>query len=444
MTLVVEPNKVDELFRLAQKMEVEVTHIGDFTDNGFLDIRFDNQCIAYIDMDFLHNGVPQKKMIAEWKKPPNISVDYQEFDQLDLNKITQNLLADFNIRSREPIIRQYDHEVQGKSIIKPLMGQGQAPQDAAVLRFGFDSYEGIAVSNGIDPKFSDLDPYEMSCGAFDEGIRQIISVGGQLPNMKKNDDIFWSVNDNFCVPDSAYDPIGNPDGKSKLGQLILMAEGLYDMSTFFDIPLTSGKDSMKNDFKADGVKISIPPTILYSMTAKIQDVRQTVTSDFKQAGDLIYQLGETYDELGGSTFFEKINISGGLAPKVRKQNAKELYLAIMKANQEKLIASSHDLSDGGLIVTLAESAMDAQLGADIQLNPLGDDSPIIHLFSESHSRFVVTIRPEHQARFEEILDNRAFLIGIVTAHPELIIRTKSEVLISQNLEQLMDAWATPF
>ena len=444
MTLVVEPNKVDELFRLAQKMEVEVTHIGDFTDNGFLDIRFDNQCIAYIDMDFLHNGVPQKKMIAEWKKPPNISVDYQEFDQLDLNKITQNLLADFNIRSREPIIRQYDHEVQGKSIIKPLMGQGQAPQDAAVLRFGFDSYEGIAVSNGIDPKFSDLDPYEMSCGAFDEGIRQIISVGGQLPNMKKNDDIFWSVNDNFCVPDSAYDPIGNPDGKSKLGQLILMAEGLYDMSTFFDIPLTSGKDSMKNDFKADGVKISIPPTILYSMTAKIQDVRQTVTSDFKQAGDLIYQLGETYDELGGSTFFEKINISGGLAPKVRKQNAKELYLAIMKANQEKLIASSHDLSDGGLIVTLAESAMDAQLGADIQLNPLGDDSPIIHLFSESHSRFVVTIRPEHQARFEEILDNRAFLIGIVTAHPGLIIRTKSEVLISQNLEQLMDAWATPF
>ncbi|HHB78588.1 MAG TPA: phosphoribosylformylglycinamidine synthase, partial [Saprospiraceae bacterium] len=156
MTLVVEPQKVGDLFRLAQKMEVEVSHIGVFTNSGFLDVRFDNQCIAYIDMDFLHNGVPQKKMMAEWKTPETNTHYSDQLNSLDLNKITQQLLADYNIRSREQVIRQYDHEVQGKSIIKPLMGQGRAPQDAAVLRFDFDSYEGIAVSNGINPKFSHL------------------------------------------------------------------------------------------------------------------------------------------------------------------------------------------------------------------------------------------------------------------------------------------------
>jgi len=444
MTLVVEPSKAPDLFLLAQKMEVEITHIGDFTNNGFLDIRFDNQCIAYIDMDFLHNGVPQKKMIAEWKKPTVHTYNYHQLESLDLNKITKTLLSDFNIRSREQIIRQYDHEVQGKSIIKPLMGQGKAPQDAAVLRFNFDSYEGIAVSNGIDPKFSHLDPYQMSCGAFDEGIRQIISVGGQLPNTQNNDGIFWSVNDNFCVPDSAYDPVNNPDGKRKLGQLILMAEGLYDMATFFDIPLTSGKDSMKNDFKADGVKISIPPTILYSMTAKIPDIRKTITSDFKQAGDLIYQLGETYDELGGTAFFEILKIDAGEAPKVRKQLAKELYLAIMKANQLELIASSHDISDGGLVVALAESAMDAQLGAHIQLNDLAELPTPVLLFSESHSRFVVSIQPKNQKAFEQILGNRAHLIGQVTKRSELIIQSNNQILIQQELGALMDAWTTPF
>ena len=444
MSLVVEPKNVAGLFKLAQKMEVEVSHIGNFTDNGFLDVRFDNQCIAYIDMDFLHNGVPQKKMVAEWKKPIVKTIDYHQLNDLDLNAMTQAVLADFNVRSREPIIRQYDHEVQGKSIIKPLMGKGQAPQDAAVLRLNFDGYEGIAVSNGIAPKFSDLDPYEMSCGAFDEGIRQIISVGGQLPNTAKNDGIFWSVNDNFCVPDSAYDPVNNPDGKSKLGQLIWMAEGLYDMATFFDIPLTSGKDSMKNDFKADGIKISIPPTILYSMTAKIPDIRRTVTADFKQAGDLIYQLGETYDELGGSIFFQKLKIDAGIAPKVRKQKAKELYLAIMEANRLGLIASSHDLSDGGLVVALAECAMDARLGAQIDLDALGDAPAIVQLFSESHSRFVVSVRPQHQQRFEQILKERAFRIGQVTDRPEFIIQKHQEVLLAQKLTQLSNAWNTPF
>ncbi|NPA44215.1 MAG: phosphoribosylformylglycinamidine synthase, partial [Chlorobi bacterium] len=299
MTIVVEPKNINAFFKLAENMEVEVTDIGYFTNSGFLDIRFNNKIIHYVDLDFLHNGVPQKKMIAEWQapklqEPNNINVK-------DYNEILVKLLSSLNISSRENIIRKYDHEVKGKSIIKPLMGEhGISPQDAAVMRFEHGSFEGIAVSNGIMPKFGDIDAYEMSCGAFDEAVRQIIAVGGTLPNTKKDDDVFWTVNDNFSVPDSLYHPEKNPDGKEKLAKLVQMCEALYDMSTFYDIPMTSGKDSMKNDFKAEGVKISVPPTIVYSMASKIKDVRNTITSDFKTVGDLIYQVGTTYNELGAS------------------------------------------------------------------------------------------------------------------------------------------------
>ncbi len=443
MTLVVEPHKWAALLSLAKKMEVEVTHVGDFTDSGFLDVRMNGACIAYIDMEFLHDGVPQKKMIAEWKQPFVELFDANKYQDLDLEKVYRDLLADFNIRSRESVIRQYDHEVQGKSIVKPLMGNGRAPQDAAVLRFGFDSYEGIAVSNGISPRFGDLDPYEMSCGAFDEGIRQIISVGGELPNRKENDDIFWSVNDNFCVPDSEFHPENNVDGKEKLAKLVLMAEGLYDMATFFDIPLTSGKDSMKNDFKADGVKISIPPTILYSMTAKVKDVRKVVTSDFKQVGHLIYQLGETFDEMGRSSLFKKLEITAGTAPKVNKQAAKDLYLKVMDANRLGLIASSHDLSDGGLAITLAESAMDSGLGAVIDLDGLGDLPDAVKLFSESHSRFLVTVCENNQIEFEKIFGSRATKLGDVGGD-EIKIKSKGKPIISESLGVLLDAWTTAF
>ncbi len=258
------------------------------------------------------------------------------------------MLSSLNICSRESIIRRYDHEVKGKSIIKPLMGEkGFAPQDAAILRLGFDSYTGIAVSNGILPKFGDIDAYEMSAGSFDEAIRGIIAVGGKLPDPADKDNNFWSVNDNFCVPDSAYNPQSNPDGKYKLAQLVRMNEALFDMSTFFNIPMTSGKDSMKNDFIKEGIKISVPPTILYSIVAKIKDVRNTMTSEFKQAGDLIYLIGKTHDELGGSDFYKLFNELGANVPIVRKEDALRIYQKMMKAHEKNWLVSAHDLSDGG-------------------------------------------------------------------------------------------------
>lgn len=440
MTLVVTPQSMAALMELANYMEVELTQIGTFTQSGYLDVSYNNQRIAYIDMEFLHDGVPIKYLEAEWQKPkleePVLPSD------LNYNKILVQLLGSYNICSREFIIRQYDHEVKGKTIIKPLMGEkGKTPQDAAVMRLNFSSYEGIAVSNGILPRYGDIDAYEMSAGAFDEGIRQIIAVGGKLPNRSFGDNIAWSVNDNFCVPDSVYDTQNNPDGKEKLAKLVQMCEALYDMAVFFDIPLTSGKDSMKNDFKADGQKISVPPTVLYSMAAKISDIRQTVCSNFKAAGDIIYLLGNTYNEMGGSEFYRLLGVLGANVPRVRKEQAKELYLKVMAANDKNRIESCHDLSDGGMAVALAECILGSELGIDVSLDGFAAElSTAAILFSESHSRFICSVAPEHTAEFEALLGNYALRIGQVTNKTEVTIQRNGQKLIELANESILSAW----
>jgi phosphoribosylformylglycinamidine synthase len=439
MSIVVEPPHMKEFFQLADNMEVEITDIGYFTNSGYLDVRFKNKTVCYLQLDFLHNAVPQKLMPAEYDPKPLKEPDAILIN--DYNEVLLQLLKSQNICSRESVIRKYDHEVKGKSIIKPLMGEkGIQPQDAGVMRLAHIGYEGIAVSNGIMPKFGDIDAYEMSCGAFDEAVRQIIAVGGKLPNTGINDGIFWTVNDNFCVPDSLYHPEKNPEGKEKLAKLIQMCEGLYDMSTYFDIPMTSGKDSMKNDFKSEGTKISVPPTILYSMVAKIDDVRKTLTSNFKAPGDLVYQLGSTYEELGGSEFYKLHGELGANVPKVRKEQAKELYLNMMKANECSLIESAHDLSDGGLAVALSECLLGTDLGSDIDLSALGKLSLNAKLFAESHSRFVVSIKPENKVEFERIFGKTAFLLGTTNNSMKIIVHESGKSIINATLHELENAW----
>lgn len=441
MTLVCTLEAQEKLFELAADMEVEITHIGKFTDSGYLDVRYDNQSVCNLNMEFLHDGVPQKVMYAEWIKPELEEPTLPK--NLDYNDVLLKLMGSLNICSRESVIRQYDHEVKGRTVIKPLMGKrGKAPQDAAVVRVSFDTNEGIAVSNGIIPRYGDIDAYQMSAGAFDEAVRQIISVGGILPNLTEKDGIFWSVNDNFCVPDSEYHPDTNPDGKMKLAKLVQMCEALYDMATYYEIPLTSGKDSMKNDYKGDGVKISVPPTILYSMTAKIPDINRIVTSEFKQAGDYIYQVGRTYNELGASEFYNLYGHLGANVPQVRKEQAKALYKKFIQCTQQGLIASSHDLSDGGFAVALAESTFGG-LGATVLLDDLavgGLDANAI-LFSESHSRFLVSVAREHSDEFERIMGKEATFLGQVIGSKEVVIELGEEALVHLIVEDLEKAWS---
>jgi len=437
MTFVVEPDKKDALFRMAADFEVEVSDIGHFTQSGFLDIRYHDEKTAYLELDFLHEAVPKKTMYAEWKAPA-----LKEPKPLDANynEILLQLMGSLNICSKEPVIRVYDHEVKGKSIIKPLMGEkGLAPQDAAVVRISHDNFTGVAVSNGILPRYGDIDPYHMSAGSFDEAVRQIIAVGGKLPDPDRADGIFWTVNDNFCVPDSLYDPEKNPDGKLKLAKLVKMNEALYDMATYFNIPMTSGKDSMKNDFKKGDVKISVPPTILYSMVAKIDDVRKTNTSEFKKTGGLIYLVGKTYDELGASECYALFGETGTKVPKVRPADAKRIYEKMAKASERSLPASVHDISDGGLAVALAECAFGGNKGCMIEI-PESDIGVLAELFSESHSRFVVSVDPENVPAFEDLFGDDCSCIGMVNGEPLLHVIIAGEEVLRIRTAALLEAW----
>ena len=439
MTLVVAPDNWPKLEELARFYETEVSAIGRFTDDGELRVTFGSQKVALLPLEFLHDGVPRKQLAAEWRTPKSRALQPVPFG-LEYGSILRRLLRRWNICSRESIIRQYDHEVKGRTVIKPLMGpRGIAPQDAAVMRFDFDDYVGVAVSNGICPRYGDLDPYEMSAGAFDEAVRSIIAVGGRLPYRDRRDDCFWSVNDNFCVPDSVYDARTNPDGCEKLGKLVKMCQALHNLSVFYGIPMTSGKDSMKNDARHGKLKVSVPPTVLYSMAARIDDVRQVTTAEFKKAGDRILVVGQVYDELGGSEFAGELGLTGGHVPKVRAPAARLRYEIMSELQSRGLIVSCHDISDGGLAVALAESAFGGCLGAKVTLPGRGF-STAVELFAESHSRFVISVAPEHLAEVQAAFANDVIELGEVSAEQILCITHKGKPVLSETIADLFAAW----
>ncbi len=442
MTLVIDPENINSLFKLSEKYQVEVSCLGHFTKTGFLEILYNGKYVAFLSLNFLHNKVPQKQMSALWKKPKIHNSNTPKLEGLhQYNKMFLELLSSYNICSKESIIRQYDHEVKGNTIVKPLMGpKGAAPQDAAVVRLNNNSYEALIISNGILPRIGDVDPYQMSAGSLDEAIRQIISVGGTLPDLSKNSSPFWSLNDNFCLPNCCFDEQTNPDGQYKLAQLVKMCEALYDYSTYFLVPMTSGKDSMKNDFISEKKKISIPPTILYSCVSQVNDYRTVTTSYFKNSGDVIYLLGDTYDEMACSEFYYLLNISSDRVPIVRKKAARDLYRFVSHARDLGLLSSCHDLSDGGLAIALAESAFGGDLGAKIRLPEDPKLSPQVWLFSESPSRFIVTIRPENQQAFENLSSVKPRHLGYVTDNEFIKIYKHNCLLVNLTINECIKAW----
>ncbi len=396
MTLAVPPERSADFLALAAKMDVEATVLGTYTDSGMFHIRYGETTVAYLDMDFLHDGLPQMRLRARWKRPrrpePNLPAP------TDLGTALRRMLSRLNICSKESVVRQYDHEVQGGSVVKPLVGEANdGPSDAAVLRPLLDSYEGIVVANGICPRYSDIDAYDMAACAIDEAVRNAVAVGA--------DPDYLAGLDNFCW----CDPVASektPDGEYKLAQLVRANQALYDYTTAYGVPCISGKDSMKNDYAIEGTKISIPPTLLFSVIGRIADVRRAVTMDAKRAGDIVYVLGETKNELGGSEWYALHGQVGDNCPRVDGAAAKRLYAALHRAITAGLVASCHDCSDGGLGITLAETAFAGGLGMEVDLRqvPRRDlDRDDYVLFSETASRFVVTVAPDKREAFEAII-----------------------------------------
>ncbi|RMF83766.1 MAG: phosphoribosylformylglycinamidine synthase, partial [Nitrospinota bacterium] len=439
MTLAVAPDKLEAFLALAAQREVEATPLGRFTDSGKFHVLYQGKTVAYLDMDFLHQGLPRLHLQARWTPPRHPEPNLPEPE--DCTPLLLRLLSSLNICSKESLVRQYDHEVQGMSVIKPFVGvENDGPSDAAVLRPFFDSYEGIIVANGICPRYSDIDTYHMVACAIDEAVRNVLAVGGKLGHI--------AGLDNFCWPDP-IESEKTPDGRYKLAQLVRANQALYDYCTAYDLPCISGKDSMKNDYHIGTEKISVPPTLLFSVLARMEDVRRAVTMDAKQAGDLVYVLGETRAELGGSEYYALYGWIGNRVPTVDASRAKTLYQALAQATGRGLVASCHDCSEGGLGVALAETAFAGGLGMEISLaavprSPEVDRDDTL-LFSESQSRFVVTVHPEHQEEFEALFAHLPCgRIGVVTASPLFTVRgRRGTTIIQSDIFRLKAAWQQP-
>jgi phosphoribosylformylglycinamidine synthase len=351
--------------------------------------------------------------------------------------LLKKILAHPTVSSKHWVVRQYDHEVQGGSVVKPLTGAANdGPSDAAVVRPVLESYEGVVVANGICPRYSDIDAYHMAASAIDEAVRNAVAVGGTLERMAGLDNFCW------CDPVQSEK---TPDGQYKLAQLVRANLALYEITRVYGVPCISGKDSMKNDYQIGDTKISIPPTLLFSVIGRIEDVRKAVTMDAKRAGDRVYVLGETYRELGGSEWYAMHETVGNDVPKVNAGRAMGLYTALSKAIREGLVASCHDCSDGGLGVALAETAFSGGLGMDVDLalvpaSGVTRDDEV--LFSESQSRFVVTVRPAKQAAFEAALaGSTCACVGTVAAGG--VFRVKGfagGLILEEKIEDLKEAW----
>jgi phosphoribosylformylglycinamidine synthase len=448
MTVAIKPEHWGQFEALSKKHAVESTVIGRYTDTGRLHITYDGQTCASVDIDFMTSQFPQWTFEAEWT-PPEIRglLEPVLAEPEDASGLLLDILARPNICSKEWIIRQYDHEVQGTSVVKPLVGKERdVISDAVVIRPVLDSVQGLAASQALLPTYSQIDTYHMVACTIDEAVRRVIAVGGDPERI--------GGVDNFCWPNIQYDPIDNPDGTYKAAQLVRANWALRDVCTAYGVPLLSGKDSMYVDGYLKGrggetQKVSALPTLQFSCTSVISDVTRCVTMDCKIAGDLVYVLGETRNELGTSEYYERLGHVGLRVPQLQPGPSIRLYRALRKAIEEELVASCHGIYRGGLGVHLALVAMGGGLGMNIDLSkvPRADaEQGSVIFYSESPGRFIVTIDPEHRSAFEAHFDMLSHAcVGTVSSGPDLIINgLKGEPIMNIPVSELKAAWKRPF
>ncbi|MBN2496674.1 MAG: phosphoribosylformylglycinamidine synthase [Deltaproteobacteria bacterium] len=437
MTLAVPPEKKERFFALASRYQVEVCDLGCFTDDGLFRVRDHGETVALLEMDFLHHGLPRMELEARWSPPdePEQSPALPEHH----GALLLAMLGRLNICSKHYWVRQYDHEVQAGSVIKPLTGaDDDGPSDAAVLRPRLDSLQAVAVSHGICPRYSDLDARAMAECAVDEALRNAVAVGADPDRAVGLD--------NFCWCDPIRAP-SNPDGDFKLGQLVRACRGLHDTCVAYGVACISGKDSMKNDAVIEGLRISIPPTLLFSLLGLLDDARQAVSMDFKAPGEAIYALGTTRAELGGSEYYAQAGGRGGRVPRVRPAESLRLYRALHRAIEAGCVSACHDCADGGLGVALAESVFAGGLGAEVSLAAVpaeGVARDDALLYAESAGRFIAGVPRGREAEFEALLDGCACArIGEVIEKRLRIRGLAGETILDEPADALKAAWLAP-
>ena len=442
MTVGVRPEDCAAFEALADLHEVEATAVGSFTDSGAFVVRHGNTPVANLPIQFLFDGCPQLMLESEWQPPVHLPVETPDLDEIEMGVILGRLLARPNVASKEWWVRSYDHEVIAQSVIKPFVGTNHdAPGDAAVIAPLQGGTQGLVVSNGIAPRYSDIDAYAMAAASVDEALRNAVCVGVDL-------DLISGL-DNFCWPDP-IESTKTPDGKYKLAQLVRANRALDDVCRAYRLPCISGKDSMKNDAMLGGEKISVPPTLLFSLLGNHHDVRKAVSSDFKKPGDAIFLVGQTHQELGASELSYMLRDDGaggigGTVPEIDPERNMAAYRALTTAMSRELVASAHDCSDGGLAVALAECCFGSDSGAKVDIAPLWTDCDNLDtwgaLFGESLGRILVSTSPDDRETFEKSMEGvTCHYIGDVSEGDDISFSREGDAILSASMKELRESW----
>ena len=438
MTIAVKPEDQKAFEALADLHEVEATAVATFTSTGMFHVRYGEATVAYLPIEFLHDGVPQLQLESEWRSPtlplfvPPESADH--------GALLTSMLKRPNIASKETWVRQYDHEVIAQTAIKPFVGvERDGPGDAGVIAPIHGDPHGLVISCGIAPRYSDIDAGAMAAASIDEAVRNAVCVGLDVDKM--------AGLDNFCWPDP-IESTKTPDGRFKLAQLVRANRELERVCRAYRLPCVSGKDSMKNDYGSGPDKISIPPTLLFSLFGDHPDVRKTATSDFKFAGDRIYLVGSSKQELGASELAFMLTESGeaagvgGDVPRllVPEENL-NTYRSLSACIRAGWVRTAHDCSEGGVAVALAEMCIGGRIGAVVDIDGTGDGDVWGRLWGESLGRFIVAVSSEHEGAFLEAMRGHpTTVLGHVQTEATLVITDGDDLLIAADVESLVDAW----
>ena len=444
MVLSVPPANWDAFHDLCASEGVEATAIGVFTDTKQLVLKYGEHEVGNLSLHFMHEGRPPviREAVYEIKTANNSGE--QKTESRDYTEDLKKILGSLNVASKEWIIRQYDHEVQAGSVIKPLVGiNNDGPSDASVVRPDLTSMRGLVISCGINPHFGDQDPYWMAASAIDEAVRNCVAVGADPDRI--------AILDNFCW--------GNTERAETLGTLVRAAVGCQDIAIAYGTPFVSGKDSLNNEFSyevdlkgadplatsgSDPFKstqrktVAIPSTLLITALGQVDDVETCVTMDLKGPGNLLYLIGETKDEMGGSHYNLVNGLTGGNVPTVDKEMAPRIFRALHQAIKQGLILSCHDLSEGGLAVAAAEMAFAGGVGAELTV-----PDPVM-LFAESNTRFLVEVAPASVTGLQNTFAELALLqVGTTTPGSMLSVMAAGTSVINASLSELKACWQAP-
>ncbi len=434
MILSVSQENLERILKIFADEDVEATVIGHFGVEGkMLRLLYQGELVGELEMGFLHDGLPRPTKEAIWDEIDRPSPALPA--RSDYTESLLKILASPNVASKEWIIRQYDHEVQGGSVIKPLVGIDEdGPGDAAVVRPLLHSNRAIAISCGMNPRLGELDPYQSALHAVDEALRNSIAVGGNLERT--------AILDNFCW--------GNCNKPDRMGSFVQSAKGCRDAALAYGTPFVSGKDSLNNEFQTDsGETIAILPTLLISAMSLVEDAGKCVTSDAKEAGNYLLLVGRTQGQFGGSHFLLAEGVeSGNDVPKVDMKTSRQVMLAVQAAISAGLVRSCHDLSEGGLAVAATEMAFAGGVGVELNVSAMateGEVSDAARLFAESAGRFLVEVTPDNYDALLRVIKDCPFSeLGRVTDTGRVVIEAAGGKLIDVAIADAKAAWQGTF